>query len=526
MQDVGRLGESNLNDLCHDLGITINKVVVDETGWDALLEFPFETNDGLPPDLLPAPIECRVQVKSTDFQKSAIQMELSTLHRLVKQPSPAFIVIFEFSGGPSADKSFLVHFDKQLITKVLKRMRQNTATKRPKALNKITLSINYNHNHQFEYSGEGLKNAILSHIPVGMEKYIKNKQDVLKTVGFENGYEEIEVIVTREVKNPIEDILNLTLGLKDTIEVEKFNRKSTRFGIPIIRELNHESGGLLSIVDLKLVTLAEVTISAERFSPGVSFQMDFYNSEMNSLIPREHVKLRLVHNLFEIILKPYSGSLSFRFDIDPVRRYSLDELHLFFKMVSYFSNASFNPTMTIAIEEVDPLVLRGIKVGIQNIPGAELLQVIENIKSVALALLGSDLTTEISLHEIEAIEKQVHAYLSWTLGNPEKMRMEFNVHGTLDTDYLTTCLIPISMEVGAKTMCAFQILEGTISRIDDGGYVLKVSERKNMPFGLFDASNRVEALEEFRNKIEQLTEALDAKHEQVVTFSGDYSGEK
>ena len=39
-RDVGKLGESELEKLCHQVGITVNKVQEDETGWDHLLEFP------------------------------------------------------------------------------------------------------------------------------------------------------------------------------------------------------------------------------------------------------------------------------------------------------------------------------------------------------------------------------------------------------------------------------------------------------------------------------------------------------
>src|ERR1051325_6434199 len=115
MRNVGKIGESALDGWVGDAGITANRVSQDETGWDFLLEFPLSQRDliesRLPLDKEPAPLQCFVQVKSTDDKPGKWDIKLSNWVRFVKNLVPAFFLILEFDGKSSCQRAFLVHVD-------------------------------------------------------------------------------------------------------------------------------------------------------------------------------------------------------------------------------------------------------------------------------------------------------------------------------------------------------------------------------------------------------------------------------
>ena len=124
---VGKLGESTLYQWCAQVGITANKAIDDEQGWDYILEFPLgnsTTNIQIPLDRMPFPIKCLVQVKSTDGTDGKWSIKLSNWIHLINNPLPTFFLVFEFDGADSCQRAFLVHIDKIYIEKVLKRLRE------------------------------------------------------------------------------------------------------------------------------------------------------------------------------------------------------------------------------------------------------------------------------------------------------------------------------------------------------------------------------------------------------------------
>ncbi|MDT3297499.1 hypothetical protein Q4Q57_20495, partial [Shewanella sp. SP2S2-6] len=124
--NIGNLGETKLTEWCDAARLTSNESLhEDKMGWDHLIEFPYLKSDK-PKDKQPKPIECKVQVKSTFREDGGVQIKLSALKRLVDYTSPAFILFYEFKGkeAPTLDNSYLVHVDKNIISRVLKRIRE------------------------------------------------------------------------------------------------------------------------------------------------------------------------------------------------------------------------------------------------------------------------------------------------------------------------------------------------------------------------------------------------------------------
>jgi hypothetical protein len=77
MRDLGDMGEDKFKYWCSSVGIIAHKPTKDKRGWDFFLEFPVSSNEVIPKDMQSAPIECKVQVKSTDKQNKKCQIEVS-----------------------------------------------------------------------------------------------------------------------------------------------------------------------------------------------------------------------------------------------------------------------------------------------------------------------------------------------------------------------------------------------------------------------------------------------------------------
>ena len=174
-RDLGPLGESELERLCHNLGVSPNKAKYDKTGWDFILEFPFITQYEAPHDQAPITTRCLVQVKSTDLNEKNCQVKVSNLKRFLESPDPDFFVFMHFNGEENVQEIYLVHFGRSLIEKTLKKLRKLSLTPLVK-LHKTKISVRYSSKEIIKSANSvGLKEAIHKYIPKGMKDYRKWK---------------------------------------------------------------------------------------------------------------------------------------------------------------------------------------------------------------------------------------------------------------------------------------------------------------------------------------------------------------
>jgi len=216
---------------------------MDRTGWDFLIEFPFEYSNHLPQDLFPAPLEFKIKVKSTKKQIRREYIKLSNLVRLAKAQMPAFFCFIEFDEKNRAKAFYLVHVGEEIIGSTLKEIRELESKGLQSKPNKRRLGISYNEADKLKnITGEELKKAIQRAVPNGPEQYIENKNQLLKTIGFEDGGYELKVTIVG--KDPIKDILEVGLGIKDKIEVYESSGYHKRFGILANTPETHQGGTL------------------------------------------------------------------------------------------------------------------------------------------------------------------------------------------------------------------------------------------------------------------------------------------
>lgn len=278
MRNLGVKGESYFENLCGDSDISVNKVGNDNTGWDFFVEFPLKQDSSKPVDLHPFPIKSLFQVKATDGTKKSIPIKLSNWNNLVKSPLPAFIIVFEFEGKTNPTKSYLIHVDSNLISKVFKRLRKldNNQFNR---LHKFTMNISYHEKNLLApLNGKTLKNEVLNTIDNSLESYSLKKQKIISSVGYDNGKElmQFHLKIPESYKGDVDNFLvDHSLGLIDKIEVDSNSFFDIRFGIPY--EIKSESNQFKSIAIIPEATgKAEIKISNNDHTDHVIIFLDTY----------------------------------------------------------------------------------------------------------------------------------------------------------------------------------------------------------------------------------------------------------
>ena len=231
-RDLGPLGESELERLCHNLGASPNKAKYDKTGWDFILEFPFITQYEAPHDQAPITTRCLVQVKSTDLNEKNCQVKVSNLKRFLESPDPAFFVFMHFNGEENVQEIYLVHFGRSLIEKTLKKLRKLSLTPLVK-LHKTKISVRYSSKEIIKSANSvGLKEAIHKYIPKGMKDYRKWKDGLINTLGYEKYGHRMDITIKKEA------IINLgdtSLSKEYKVDFSKMKVWDERFGIPILK---------------------------------------------------------------------------------------------------------------------------------------------------------------------------------------------------------------------------------------------------------------------------------------------------
>lgn len=351
-QDLGTLGETEFKRLCLTAGgLTIHESqsAMDRTGWDFIIEFPFEEDCHLPYDLLSAPIECKVQVKSTQKKRRREYIELSNLIRLVKAQMPTFFCFIEFDDDLDLTDFYIVHVDREIIHRTLKKARELKSSGSQKGLNEVKIPISYGESDKLQkINGEELKRVIRSAVPDGLEKYIENKNELLRSIGFEDGRYELKVTITGS--NPIKDILDVALRLREEVDVSESVGYHKRFGIlsntPEVRQ-----GGTLSI-QVKHID-ASLKFREERRPLGISFNAKLYAPPFNQFISKELRKIRVESSFFDFVIELDKDVGDCSVHPFAQEKVCLDEVLAFLNLISKLQDSSELITVDVELTGLD-----------------------------------------------------------------------------------------------------------------------------------------------------------------------------
>lgn len=309
-KDIGGMGENLLGVWAAQIGVSANRSLnKDATGWDWILEWPIdslassaETKTRF--DKSPSPVKCLVQVKSTNSTQSRVNIKLSNWYHLIRNPLPAFYLILDFGSQNECQRAFLVHVGPDLIAKVQKRL---VDIYPDGDLNKKTMRLKWSDKELLSsYDGDGLEKAVMSYIQPDMDQYVKNKQELIKTVGYEGSGQIMQVTINiPQGVDPDEYMMDFDLGIIPQVRVEGGTLYEERFG-KRISQSNLEAGSFLEVTS-EPVGPGEVIITDSNLNKSIVLNCQVYiPAAFGRFIPKEKILARFSHRLMEFII-PLEG---------------------------------------------------------------------------------------------------------------------------------------------------------------------------------------------------------------------------
>ncbi len=293
---LGVRGETTLAAWAAARRILPHKVTYDQNGWDYLLEFPpprRETLPTYPKDREPAIIRCLIQVKATGIGNLNQSVSLTNWQRLVADPLPAFFLVIDFGEGEVPNAAYLVPIDSAAILQALRRIRELDSEGEDIA--KHTMSIICKEEHRLETpNGESLERAIRSHIGPSLEEYVRQKLETVETIGYESFRYKFTFEALTEGSSLLQDLVDLSLGLRGPLSINRAEFRDVRFGIPARLPRQEPSPAEITIIP-KPVERVEVVLSC-----GIHVVRTTMEMFLPRGLPAEEI---LGADLFKVLLK-------------------------------------------------------------------------------------------------------------------------------------------------------------------------------------------------------------------------------
>lgn len=474
MRDLGLMGESAFTTWCAAAGLVPNPSTVDKTGWDFIVEFPFTS--GLSPlELHQSATTCMVQIKSTDNTERKLSIALSNLRRLATAQMPAFFVFIEFDGEPQPKRAFVVHVDEKLIERTLQRIHKIEQSDGKKDLNKRTLSISYgNDNLLSEASGECLKKMMLECIGSSHSDYIAKKNALLSSSGFEDGAFQMTFTTTGE--ESVQNLINISIGLKGEVPIASLTSTFTRFGIPCKTPFINKESGLLSMPDIKPSAKVTLRFKKKKFTSGWSFDANLYISPFHYMTEESLRKSRIETKCFDILFNTHTGKSSFNFTIDGNDRVDAKEyLHALkvFDVLSIESNQLFCEMIMDTGKK-----FTFIAKGQNNKTDLHIISVLESVLELSRYF---EIEGAVNITPNEALEygDDIIRMRELLRINPASIRLEFRSdckedNITCEKDF--ACILFLASKIGSHSVGFYVVLIGAAT-VDEHGKFNIVANR-------------------------------------------------
>jgi len=515
MRDLGSMGESTFSLWCADAGLIANSSQIDKTGWDFLVEFPFNSASELPPiELHKAAFECKVQVKATDNQERKLPITLSNLRRLITAQMPAFFVFIEFDGTDSAKRAFVVHIDNELISKVLKKLHKIEQSDAVNKFNKRKMTIHYGAEQEMQaLNGGCLKEIFKNHIGNNLAKYVSNKVAHLDSTGFEDGFSQIHF--TTEGEDNLKQLIDVSLGIENDVELSTFKGSHTRFGIATKQPFVDCIGGKLEMPNIEPNEEIIVRFKESKLSPGISFKSKFFSSPFNIMVPDELKKIRIEGEFFDLVLNPYTGSASYSFSLGEGVRLEVIKFRDALKLLNLLNSSGKNILAELVFDSGKSIAF---KVGCTDAQ-FDFSKELKAIECAVKLLSDFDVSevVDISFSEISKHEEVICQMASLINASPNLFRVEFSVDGEgFDPSKNVANIFLVTTPIGSHIFGLIIVLTGTVKTIDNELYQLvtnNVSIEKRLISGRDESIKNEDLLSEI-----ELVEKRYGEDYSVVTM--------
>lgn len=332
-RDVGGMGHNDFCKLCDAAGLIYNSSYnKDAAGWDVLVEFQLNAHLNVLNNNDSQAIQCFVQVKATDKNKKSVSVKLSNLKRFCDNPFPCFFFFSEYEDAINPVAIYLVHFDKDKMLDVLKRLRE-CEIEGDKQLNRKRMVVKYDDSNKISvFDGLALKQCIESYIPNGMGQYTAKKTQYLK----ELGYEEFKYKLKFKLSDRVDygSLVMASLGYENKINIKDISGWDNRFGIDFeISELSADNA-VISFSDVE--PYSHGTIEFDDGSERVTFCCDYYFSPIALNAPSELASYRVKCEHFDMLvgIKTNTTKINLSGHASVMDLYDLRDVSLLVKMLS------------------------------------------------------------------------------------------------------------------------------------------------------------------------------------------------
>jgi hypothetical protein len=381
--ELGETGESRFQGFCADAKLICNKSTRDRTGWDYLVEFPFE-----PPvmartlDKRRSATSCHLQVKTIWADNERVTLRLSSAERLAKEPKPAFVYVLLINDNLEAVDSYLIHLRGKNLERILKRLRKAQAAGELK-INDVDITYDpKTSGTHLPPNGKALRDQLDNDCGPSPETYIASKLAELKHLGFEKGRYQLKT--TLQARS-VDEIVEAFLGLRP-VEGVATESSELRFGIAL--PADHLPQGAVTKFEIKPVPGDQCTLRAYHKSggPPAVFSGDAFFPIIRP--PAGHGRMQIRTKFFTLDHQQGSSgdrgrlSLTTHPEVTRTSRFSLDDWRQYFRLFAALGGEQtrLEVTPTKAASFVIPL---GRHVSDQQLADThELLRACDDIKFV------------------------------------------------------------------------------------------------------------------------------------------------
>lgn len=331
IKKIPRHAETSFGPLCAEYGATCNKSDEDERGWDFFVQFPHSPGSErliVPPDMRPDGYQCLVQIKSTSRRIQGVSLKVSNAMAFARNPTPCFVVLFPYADGLTSEDAYLLHFWDTAISRTLRKARELDAQGRSDL---HRTRIRFARSEMKKVRRVDLLSTIESAIDQVGPNYGQRKQTYAETVGFSEGGWTGTVSVQAEIS----DIVDMNLGLRDRLPLNRVSVRSVRFGLESGKPVIDTTEGYVSFRSNPKKCV--VTISSEPDGREVSLPCELYSPAFPGLA-KEHVRFRIVHPFLEMILHQGKDKADFKIAFTGDESVSLSEIENIVRISQIFSS--------------------------------------------------------------------------------------------------------------------------------------------------------------------------------------------
>jgi hypothetical protein len=215
-----QFAEHHFASLCASAGVVCNASDQDECGWDFFLQYSAKRSPKRPADMQSAGPEALVQVKSTRGAPLVARIKLSNALRAAQATQPWFVVLIV--PDAEAPRVYARHFWKAEIERTLRRVRL-AEREGDTSFNRRHFDLRMEEADAHDDLVDWMRHTIESVKP----SYAAEKARIVNFVGHEDGFGSMEITF----EGTAEDLLNLQLGLKESLTISRGQYVSQRFGI-------------------------------------------------------------------------------------------------------------------------------------------------------------------------------------------------------------------------------------------------------------------------------------------------------